>query len=147
MSTDDNEFRPVTWAGNQFNLSDDDDANGMPLQPPRGPGLSKPDLELLRLAAQALGADRVEVIEGEQWVNLYFTDGSTMWNWNPLLHGDDTFNLALELDLDVLQSKVNREAQVVAAMSPMIAEPWGDDKKKATQRAVTRAAAEIGGKK
>ena len=143
MTTEDNTFRRVDWFGDQPLASDEDDELGMPIQPPRGPGLSDADLELLKLAARALGAERVEVVDGEQWVNLYFADGSTMWNWNPLLHGDDTFNLAVELDLDVLQSKVNQEAQVVAAMGPVIAEPWGDDKKKATQRAITRAAAEI----
>ena len=97
MSADGNEFRPVTWDGDQFHLSDDDDANGTPLQPPRGPGLSAADLELLTLAAKAIGA-RAEAVEGEQWVVLHFAGGSTVFGWNPLLHSGDTFDLAVALN-------------------------------------------------
>lgn len=149
MSTDDNEFRPVTWAGDQFQLSDDDDANGMPLRPPRGPGLSDADLELLRLAARVLGAVRVEEVEGEQWVNLYFADGSTMWNWNPLLHGDDTFNLAADLGLQVFPAARTASGSACSAVGDPCGRRLSEvtevaGVRAATRLAVTSAAAELG---
>jgi hypothetical protein len=98
--TDENQFKRVEWADDEYQMSDEDGPDGMPLRP-LGVGLSEADLGLLTLAARALGAERVEAIEGEQWVNLRFADGSTAWNWNPLLHGDDTFNLAADLGLQV----------------------------------------------
>jgi hypothetical protein len=144
MSTDDNPFRRVDWTGDHPQPSDDDDEHGMPLQPPRWPGLSDADLELLTLAAHAIGAIRVEVVEGEAWVNLHFADGSTAWNWNPLMHSDDTFNLQVRLRMAV---------EVDTAWSYA----WYNYRKQHTQeshvnqspvdasrRAVTRAAAEIG---
>jgi|GEM_PF-4698525 len=141
--TDENQFSRVQWTDDQPHESDDDGPDGLPLRL-RGCGLSAKDLELLTLAARALGAVRVEEVEGESWLNLHFADGSTIWNWNPLLHGDDTFNLAADLDIDVLHSTVYREAQAVGPMQRVSSAPWGDDKKAATRRAVTRAAAEIG---
>lgn len=154
MNTEDNTFRRVDWSGDGPNPSDDDDEHGLPLQPPRGPGLSAADLELLTLAARALGAIRVEVVEGENWVNLHFADGSTMWNWNPLLHGDDSFNLAVEMDFSIEQNTSFKRSCVLARapgqesmFETEFFEPWADDKRAATRRAVTRAAAEIGEKK
>lgn len=141
MTTHESTFRRVDWSEDGWQPNDDDD--GMPLRPPRGPGIPAADLELLTLAARALGALRVEEIEGEQWVNLHFADRPTAFGWNPVLHGDDTFNLAADLDIDVLQSTTYREAQAVGPMQRVITEPWGDDKRAATRRAVTRAAAEI----
>lgn len=141
--TDENHFKRVQWDGDEPVPSDDDGPDGMPLQPPRGPGLCAEDLELLKLAARALGAVRIEEVEGEAWLNLHFADGSTMWNWNPLRHGDDTFNLAVDLNIDVLQSAVSQEAQAVAPMQRVVNVRWGDDKRVATRLAVTRAAAEI----
>ena len=142
MSTDGNEFKKVEWHGDQWEPSDDDDADGMPVRP-CGPGLSAEDLELLTLAARALGAERVEVVASEAWLNLHFADGTTMWNWNPLLHSDDTFNLQVRLRMTVevdaawsyawykLRKKHTQESHV--SQSPEVA----------TRRAVTRAAAEI----
>ena len=143
MNTEDNNFRRVDWFGDQPQPSDDDNEHGMPIQPPRGAGLSDSDLELLTLAARALGAERVEIVEGEQWVNLHFADRAPAFGWNSLRHGDDTFNLAADLSIDVLQSAVNQEAQAVAPMQRVVSVPWGDDKRAATRLAVTRAAAEI----
>ena len=140
--TDENQFKRVEWTGDQYQMSDDDGPDGMPLRP-RGVGLSDGDLELLTLAALALGAERVEAVEGEQWVILHFPDRAPSFGWNPLRHGDDTLNLAVDLSIDVLQSAVNQEAQAVAPMQRVINVPWGDDKRAATRLAVTRAAAEI----
>ena len=138
MSTDDNTFKRVQWDGDEPLPSDDDGPDGMPLQPPRGPGLSAADLELLTLAGRALGAVRVEIIDGESWVNLHFADGSTMWNWNSLLHCDDAFVLAARLRID---TDWTDDTRILADYT--CSEPVGDDATAAARRAVTRAAAEI----
>jgi hypothetical protein len=152
MSTDGNEFKKVQWTGDQWEPSDDDDADGMPVQPPRGPGLTAEDLELLTLAARALGAT-VEAVDGEQWVNLHFADGSTAWNWNPLMHGDDTFNLQVDLNFHVSIDCESAGAVTVEwdfgdsttpACTVEEPAPVGGDDRAAARRAVTRAAAEIG---
>ncbi len=140
--TDENQFKRVEWTDGEYQMSDDDGPDGMPLRP-RTTGLPEADLELLTLAARALGAERVEVVEGEQWVILHFADRTPSFGWNPLRHGDDTFNLAADLNIDVLQSAVNQEAQAVAPMQRVISVPWADDKRAATRLAVTRSAAEI----
>jgi hypothetical protein len=126
----------VDWAGGLPQPSDDDDEHGMPMQPPRGPGLSDADLALLTLAARALGAERVEVVEGENWLNLHFADGSTMWNWNSLLHSDDTFTMMVRLRL----------LDEHPGFTYKLAEEQGRegaDEVEAARRAATRAAAEI----
>ena len=132
------------WRASGWQPSDDDDEHGLPVRP-RGPGLSDADLELLTLAARAIGAVRIKEVEGESWVNLYFADGSTMWNWNPLLHGDDTFNLAVDLNMNVdISWRGGRRVSVMGDGAGHAEEPFGEDKRAAARRAVTRAAAEIG---
>lgn len=96
MSMDDNAFKRVNWNSDGQQLSDDDE-HGMPLQPPHGPGLSTDDLELLTLAARAIGAVQVEHVDGEQWVNLHFADGSVVYGWNPKRHSDDALDLSVRL--------------------------------------------------
>jgi hypothetical protein len=142
MSTDENQFRRVEWSGDEPLPSDDDDADGMPLQPP-GAGLSAEDLELLTLAARALGAERIEVVERESWVNLYFNDRPPAYSWNPLLHGDDTFNLQVDLRMWVRVDSVKKRSGV-ALGDVLCTEYWDQhpDARAATRRAVTRAAAE-----
>lgn len=139
--TDENQFRRVQWDGDAYLTSDDDDANGMSLRP-RGASLSGDDLELLTLAARAIGA-QVEPVEGEDWVNLHFGDGRIVYAWNSLLHSSDAFELAADLNIDLIQSTANYEAQAIAPLQRVISESWGTDKNAATRRAVTRAAAEI----
>ena len=126
--------------------SDDDGPDGMPLQPPRGPGLSAEDLELLKLAARAIGAVRIEEVEGEAWLNLHFADGSTMWSWNPKLHSDDAFDLMVTLNLSFQSYPSWDRAQAWHPMRPESApeEPYVGDRRAAARLAVTRAAAEIG---
>lgn len=138
MSTDENTFRRVDWTGDQPQPSDDDDEYGMPVQPPRGPGLSDADLDLLTLAARAIGAVRVEAVEGESWVNLHFADGSTAWNWNSLLHSDDMLNLSALLRIDIAWV-----GDSVVFADGNWSEPTNADPATAARRAVTRAAAEI----
>lgn len=138
MSTDENTFRRVDWTGDQPQPSDDDDEYGMPLQPPRGPGLSADDLELLTHAARAIGAVRVDVIEGENWVNLQFADGSMAFAWNPLMHSDDMLNLSALLRIDIAWV-----GDSVVFADGHLSEPTNADPATAARRAVTRAAAEI----
>jgi hypothetical protein len=142
MSTDDNTFRRVDWSGDQYQPSDDDDADGLPVQAPRGPGLSAADLELLTLAASAIGAVRVETVEGENWLNLHFADGSTMWSWNPLVHSDDAFNLTISLQLDIFHG----QGEVAISSGGVVLVEfvdYGPDPLATARLAVTRAAAEI----
>jgi hypothetical protein len=150
MSTDENGFRKVEWQDGQLEPSDDDDAEGLPLRA-RGAGIPEADLELLTLAARALGA-RVEVVGGENWVNLHFADGLVRHGWNSLLHSDDTVDLIACLNLAV---SVNHEDHMEGNKSVVVM--WNDprnpdagtadmhaDPRVAIKRAATRAAAEIG---
>lgn len=121
------------------------DENGLPMQPPHGRGLSDADLELMALAARAIGAVRVEVFEGENWVNLHFADRPAVYNWNPLMHSDDAFNLSVRLKLNIYHdsSLVDVHGEV-SGRDVYATEECGQDPDIATRRAVTRAAAEIG---
>ncbi len=139
MSTGENKFQRGEWFEGQFYPDDDGDQDEPPA-PPRT-AIPEPDLQLLELAARALGAVRVEIVEGEQWVNLHFEDGSTVFGWNSLRHSDDAFNLAVDLTLHILPG---RRTVVVESADHMVNEDRGRDAGAATRRAVTRAAAEIG---
>jgi hypothetical protein len=119
---------------------------------PRPPRKDIPvaDLELLTLAARALGA-RFEEVDGEGYGNLHFEDGSVVHAWNPLAFSGDAFELAVELELDVMPSGawVGKDQGVLAALVQNgygidEVEEHAGDPRAATRRAVTRAAAEIG---
>lgn len=128
---------------NNWNPDDEDTVDELPA-PPRKE-LSDEDFELLHLAACALGADNVEVVDGEGYVNLHFPDGSIVYSWNPLAFSGDSFDLAAELELDVMYRVVGgRRVEVLAAGGPLLQEFYEGDRKAATRRAVTRAAAEVG---
>ena len=103
-------------------------------------------VELLKLAARAIGAVRIEEVEGEAWLNLHFADGSTMWSWNPKLHSDDAFDLMVTLNLSFQSYPSWDRAQAWHPMRPESApeEPYVGDRRAAARLAVTRAAAEIG---
>lgn len=149
--TDENTFKRVDWTGDSWQPSDDDE-NGMPVRS-HGPGLSAADLELLTQAARAIGTIRVEVVDGEEWVNLHFSDGTIVYGWNPLRHSDDTLDLAVRLAgreggvAIMLNSRLDStgfatvytDAKHVSAQEYML-----DDPMAATRLAVTRAAGEIG---
>ena len=144
MTTEDNTFHRVDWFGDQPQASDDDDEIGMPVQPPRGPGLPEADLELLALAAYAFGAVRVESVDGENWLHLHFANGTTAFHWNPLVHGDDALALSVRLKLDVTHRVVGgQRVEVIPAGVSVTVEPYNGDPYAATRRAITRAAAEI----
>jgi hypothetical protein len=141
--TDENQFRRVQWDGDEPLPNDDDGPDGMPLRPP-GAGLSAEDLQLLTLAARALGAT-VETVEGEQWVALHFADGTIEHGWNPLRHRDDTFNLACDCGIDlhfggdfVRANGMESEEEEEFERGNKVA------CRAAAARAIVRAAAEIG---
>jgi hypothetical protein len=121
-----------------MNLDDEDTVDELPARPHKT--IPAADRELLELAARALGAVRVEDVEGENWLNLHFEDGSTWYGWNPLLFYGDTFELAVKL-------KLGPVADEVWAITGSSISEYERDPVAATARAVVRAAAEIGQQK
>jgi hypothetical protein len=107
--------------------------------PPRR-DITPADLELLSLAARALGA-RFEEVDGEGYGNLHFEDGTIVYAWNSLEHSDDAFNMAVELELEV---HFHRAGAVVNPESAEEVDNWGSPGAASARRAITRAAAEIG---
>jgi len=114
----------------------DDDLDELPERPRQV--IPAADRELLELAARAIGAVRVEDVEGENWVNLHFADGSVAYAWNSLMHSDDMLNLAAMLHIDIAWLG---DSDVLADGTS--SEPTIEDPAAAARRAVTRAAAEI----
>jgi hypothetical protein len=103
--------------------------------------ISEVDLALLERAARAIGAVRVEVVDGEGYVNLHFADGSVVHSWNPLMFSDDAFDLAVRLRLEIYIHE--QDTTVMTADLKLANEQHGDDAVAATRRTITRAAAEI----
>ena len=125
-----------------MNLDDDDTVDELPARPQKV--IPTADRELLDLAARALGAVHIEDVDGEEWLNLHFEDGSTIYHWNPLLHGDDALELAVrrKLSIDVTEDAVC----VIAGDNEhvVIEKGVGAALLPATRLAIARAAAEIG---
>jgi hypothetical protein len=94
--------------------------------------ISKAHLMLLERAARAIGAVRVEVVDGEGFVNLHFTNGSVVHAWNPLTFNGDALEMAVKLKLSI---DIQDDAVCVTGI--------GAELMPATLRAITRAAAEI----
>ena len=149
MSEEDSAFKKVEWDGDQYRPADDD-LDELPTLPRRS--LAPEDRELLKLAALAIGCVRFEEVEGEGWVNLYFADGSVLNAWNPLVHSDDAFELAVKLGMQV---HINRDPagysacavlQSVLSGARTFTENGDSGLEAATRRAITRAAAEMGKK-
>ena len=112
-------------------------------EPPARPRKDIPaaDRELLELAARALGAVRVEEVEGENWVNLHFADGSTVFHWNPRVHSDDSLHLAVDLQMQVSVD----DGKATVGCGGAFAEEFNDnDPRAATRLAILRVAAEVG---
>ena len=99
------------------------------------------DLALLERAARAIGAVRVEVVDGEGYVNLHFADGVVVHSWNPLKFSGDALDLAVRLRLEIHTHE--QDTTVMAADLKLANEQHGDDAGAATRRAITRVAAEI----
>jgi hypothetical protein len=122
-----------------------DDLDELPA-PPRV-DIAYADLVLLERAARAIGAMRVEVVDGEGYLNLYFSDDSVMHAWNPLMFSGDAFELMAKLQMQVdYFARGHRETggvNVQCGPHILIYEPKLGDVAGATRRAVTRAAGEI----
>ena len=116
-----------------------DDLNELPTAP--RVDISEPDLVLLERAARAIGAMRVEVVDGEGYVNLHFAEGSILRSWNPLMFSGDAFDLAVRLRLEIYIHE--QDTTAMTADLRLANEPHGDDAGAATRRAITRVAAEI----
>jgi hypothetical protein len=100
------------------------------------------DLALLEQAAHAIGAVRMEVVDGEGYVNLHFADGSVVYSWNPLMFSGDAFELAATLRLDIMHRVVGgKRVEVLPAGGPMTKHFYEDDVVAATRRAVVLSAA------
>jgi hypothetical protein len=168
MNTDDNPFRKGEWRNGQFypyksqadlgsskadlvrrqelacgwQPSDDDDKHGVPVQPSRGPGIPAADLELLTLAARAIGAVRVETVDGENWLVLHFADGTVVHGWNSMQFSGDAFEMLVRLQMHV--EAYDDSVEVFFGEGGHVEEGFtGTDPYAATRLAATRAAAEI----
>jgi hypothetical protein len=142
MNQDDNKFRRVEWSGDQYSPAHDD-LDELPAPPARS--LSDDDLALLKLAALAIGCVLLEEVEGEEYVNLHFADGSVMHAWNPLAFSGDAFDLAATLEFDIMHRVVSRKrVEILPAGGPLSKHFYEGDVIAATRRAVVLAAAEIG---
>ena len=121
----------------------DNEIDGDMEELPGQPRLDVPesDLILLERAANAIGAVRVEVVDGEGYVNLHFADGSVVHSWNPLMFSGDAFDLAVRLRLEVRIHE--QDSAAMTADLKLANEPHGDDAGAATRRAITRVAGEI----
>jgi len=117
----------------------DDDLDELPAAP--RVDIPATDLVLLERAARAIGAERVEVVDGEGYVNLHFADGSVVNSWNSLMFSGDAFDLAVRLRLEVYIHE--KDATAMTADLKLANEPHGDDAGAATRRAITRVAGEI----
>ena len=98
------------------------------------------DKQLLELAAKAAGIEY-------GWQHIYDDyEGSTSekWDWNPLTDDGDALrlavNLGLVLELNVSEGAVHAYQHTTKSCTELV----GNDALKATRRAITRAAAEIG---
>ena len=116
-----------------------DDLNELPAAP--RVDILEPDLVVLERAARAIGAIRVEVVDGEGYVNLHFADGSIVHSWNPLMFSGDAFDLAVRLRLEIYVHE--QDTTAMTADLRLANEPHGDDAGAATRRAVTRVAGDI----
>lgn len=129
-----------------MNLDGIDEVDEFPAAPRKV--IPPADLELLTLAARALGA-RFEEVDGEGYGNLQFADGPVQHAWNPLLFSGDALELAVKLDLWFGPAFANIErTKLMCArhrkLDVEVYERAEDDDMAAARRAVTRAAAEIG---
>ena len=100
------------------------------------------DLVLLDRAARAIGAVRVEVVDGEGYLNLHFADGSVVHCWNPLHFRGDALDLVVALKLEVYVHE--QDTRVMSREIHSATEHHGSDASAATCRAIVRTASEIG---
>jgi hypothetical protein len=99
------------------------------------------DQSLLERAARAIGAVRVEVVDGAGYVNLYFADGVVVHSWNPLKFSVDALDLAVRLRLEIHIHE--QDTSAMSADLQLANEYHGDDAGAATRRAITRVASRL----
>ena len=100
--------------------------------------IPKADQSLLERAARAIGAVRVEVVDGAGYVNLYFANGVVVHSWNPLKFSVDALDLAIRLRLEIYIRE--QDTSAMATDLQLANEHHGDDAGAATRRAITRVA-------
>ena len=145
MIEGDKSFQRVEWSGDQYNPADDD-LDELPAPPARS--LPPEDRALLELAARAIGCVRFEEVEGEEYANLHFADGSVMHAWNPIAFSGDAFDLAATLELDVMHRVVSgKRIEILPAGGPLTKHFYEGDVIAATRRAIVLSAYEIGRRK
>jgi hypothetical protein len=121
---------------------DEDTVDELPAVPRKE--IPAADLELLELAARALGAEFREV-DGEGYGNLHFADGEVVPAWNPKQFSGDSFELAAALELDVMHRVVGgRRIEVLAAGGTLLKHFYEGETVAAMRDAVLIGAAEIG---
>jgi hypothetical protein len=110
---------------------------------PTAPQIDIPgaDLVILEQAARAIGAVRVEVVDGEGYVNLHFADGSVVHCWNPLHFRGDALDLVVALKLEVYVHE--QDTRVISGNLHSATEQHGADATAATCRAIVRTAAKM----
>ena len=105
------------------------------------------DRELLELAARAAGLAG-NYYNGDRTMAAHFAtldNEGRIIKWNPLSSDGDALRLAVMLRMNVSSWGSGASAIVSAGDDVLLAEPhYGDDPCRATRRAITRAAAEIG---
>jgi hypothetical protein len=99
------------------------------------------DQALLERAARAIGAVRVEVVDGEGYVNLHFADGVVVHSWNLLKSSGDALNLAVRLRFEIFIHE--QDTSAIAANHQLANESHGDAAGAATRSAITRVASKI----
>ena len=92
------------------------------------------DTKLLKLAAKAVGIPPHRLIEDEYYPHA----------WNPLEDDGDALRLAVKLQIDIKQYKQYVIAWYDGGYTGTGEIPYAGDPYKATRRAITRAAAEVG---
>jgi hypothetical protein len=112
----------------------------------------KDDQALLALAAKAIGIKLMFEADGDEFDAYIVERGKRMQGtrlWNPLEDDGRALQLAVTLDIELRFHKAAAIPSVSASCKgreelEVPREVWGDDKAKATRRAIVRAAAEIG---
>jgi hypothetical protein len=115
-----------------------------------GAEMSDTDRELLQAAAKAAGKTKARYVEVWNAMADPAEDGDGfdyLTYWNPLTSGNDTFRLMVDLGIGVM---IDMQTKTATAYAPgnqngFVESFSDDDYNHAAKRAVTRAAAWLGG--
>jgi predicted HD phosphohydrolase len=94
---------------------------------------------LLAQAARTISVVRVEVVDGEGYVNRNFAHGSIVYSGNPLTCSGNALDLAVRSRLEIYLHEWNTCA--MTADLKLANELHGDDANAATRRTITRSRA------